>query len=136
MSCRVHSLILRVDLSPVRSPNPDARGFLLGAPIAPRLSAAFVPIRKQGKLPGQCLSAAYSKEYGADQMEMQAAALQPSARVVVVDDLLATGGTLSAAVGLCRQAGAVVLECVVLIELIDLDGRARVDAPVHSFIKF
>ena len=69
-------------------------------------------------------------------MELQAAALQPAARVVVVDDLLATGGTLSAAVVLCRQAGAVVLECVVLIELRELEGRAQVDAPVQSFIVY
>ena len=94
-----------------------------------------MPIRKRGKLPGQCLSLGYSSEYGANQMELQAAALHEAARVVVVDDLLATGGTLSAAVGLCRQAGAVVLECVVLIELSELQGRARLDVPVHSFIQ-
>ena len=114
----------------------DARGFLLGAPIAPRLSASFVPIRKAGKLPGPCLSIDYTKEYGPDLLQLQAAALRPSARVVVVDDLLATGGTLGGAVGLCRLAGAVVVECVVLIELCGLEGRARVGAPVHSFIKF
>ena len=123
-------------LMPVTLSWSDARGFLIGSPIAPRLSASFIPIRKRGKLPGPCLSIPYTKEYGPDRMEVQAAALRRGARVVVVDDLLASGGTLGGAVGLCEQAGAVVLECVVLVELCELNGRTKVGAAVHSFIEF
>ena len=112
----------------------DARGFILGAPIAPRLSAAFIPIRKPGKLPGACHSVTYNKEYGADRIELQQGVLKSGARLVIVDDLLATGGTLAGAVELCHAAGAVVVECVVLIELIGLNGRDKAGAPVHSFI--
>ena len=108
---------------------------MLGAAIAPRLSASFIPVRKPGKLPGPTLSIEYTKEYGSDRLELQAGVLRPASRVVVVDDLLATGGTLCAAVQLCHTAGAVVLECIVLIEVCGLDGRKRVDAPMHSFIK-
>ena len=114
----------------------DARGFLLGAPIAPRLSAAFVPIRKRGKLPGPCLSTAYQLEYGSGGLELQTGGLAAGARVVVVDDLMATGGTLCGAVELCTQAKAVVLECVVFIELCELQGRTRLAAPLHSFIQY
>lgn len=109
---------------------------MLGTPIAPRLSASFIPIRKPNKLPGPTLSTHYTKEYGSDRLELQAGVLRSGWRVVVVDDVLATGGTLCGAVELCGSAGAVVVECVVLMELCGLAGRQRVRAPVHSFIKY
>ena len=95
-----------------------------------------MPIRKAGKLPGPVLSAGYEKEYGADAMQMQRGALREGQRVVIVDDLLATGGTMRGAVELCRAAGGEVLQCVVLIELLDLHGRSAVHVPVHSFIQY
>ena len=82
------------------------------------------------------VSAAYRKEYGADAMQMQKGAVKEGERVVIIDDLLATGGTMRGAVELCKAAGGEVLQCVVLIELVDLNGRTAVPAPVHSFIQY
>jgi len=113
----------------------EARGFVLAAPLAVRLGIAFVPVRKAGKLPGDLHTAAYDLEYGSAQLEVQVDAFAPQARVVVVDDVLATGGTANAACDLVERAGALVVEFAVLMELGFLAGRARlVGRAVHSIV--
>ncbi|KAH9843813.1 phosphoribosyltransferase-like protein [Rhodofomes roseus] len=113
----------------------DARGFLLGPIIAMRLGAAFVPVRKQGKLPGTCVTATYEKEYGADSFEMQEEGIKPGQNVVVVDDLIATGGSAKAAGQLVNKLGGNVLEYLFVIELPFLKGTQQLDAPVYSMIQ-
>lgn len=113
----------------------DARGFLFGPIIAMRLGAAFLPVRKKGKLPGQTVSVTYEKEYGADVFEMQADAVQAGQTVIVVDDLIATGGSAKAAGELIKQQGASVLEYLFIIELAALKGCAQLDAPTYSIIQ-
>lgn len=103
----------------------DARGFILGAPVAYRLGCGFLPLRKAGKLPGEVLSVDYQLEYGAERLEMKADALEPGKRVVVVDDVLATGGTAKAASELVQQSGASICGMVFLVELEALGGRSR-----------
>ena len=111
----------------------EARGFVLGAPLAVRLGVGFVPVRKAGKLPGELVTASYDLEYGTAQIQVQSDAFTPGARVVVVDDVLATGGTAAAACDLVERAGAVVVELAVLIELRSLAGRDRLERwVVHS----
>ncbi|KZT74451.1 adenine phosphoribosyltransferase [Daedalea quercina L-15889] len=113
----------------------DARGFLLGPIIATRLGAAFTPVRKKGKLPGACVTATYEKEYGADSFEMQEEGIKPGQNVVVVDDLIATGGSAKAAGQLVHKLGGKVLEYVFVIELPFLKGAQQLDAPVYSIIQ-
>lgn len=103
----------------------EARGFIPGAAMAVKLNAGFVPIRKVGKLPWQVISESYQLEYGTDQLEVHSDAVQPGQKVLIVDDVLATGGTASAAVRLMRKLGADVLGVQVLIELSYLAGRER-----------
>ena len=103
----------------------EARGFIPGAAIAVKLGAGFVPIRKTGKLPWQTIAESYQLEYGTDQLEVHSDAVQPGQKVLIVDDVLATGGTASAAVRLMRKLGAHVVGVQVLIELGYLDGRQR-----------
>lgn len=111
----------------------EARGFVLGAPLAYELGAGFVPVRKAGKLPGTPRSRTYSLEYGSATVEMAEGALPRGARTVVVDDLLATGGTAAATVHLVRECGAELLEATFLIELVGLGGRDRLlDVPVST----
>lgn len=117
----------------------EARGFILGGAIAHQLTAGFVPIRKKGKLPGKKVNIAYSLEYGVDEMEMHSDALRPGDRVLLVDDLIATGGTAEAAVKLLRELGAEVVAACFVIDLPDLGGRARLEAmgvPVRTLIAF
>ncbi len=115
----------------------DARGFVFGAAVAYALGVGFVPIRKKGKLPYQCQSAAYQLEYGEAVVEIHVDAIQPGERVVIVDDLLATGGTAAAATLLVRQTGAVLLEAQFLVELGFLEGIKRLEpTPVRTFLKF
>jgi adenine phosphoribosyltransferase len=109
----------------------ESRGFLMGAPIAQRLGAGFVPIRKQGKLPGVTLSEEYELEYGASVVEMQRDALARGTRVLLVDDVLATGGTARAAASLLAQAGAQVAGFSFLLEIGALRGREKLTAPLH-----
>ena len=103
----------------------EARGFILAAPVACRLGAGFVPVRKQGKLPAQTIAESYQLEYGTATVEVHADAFTPGERVLVVDDVLATGGTAAATASLVRRSGAEVAAIVVLLELGFLDGRAR-----------
>jgi adenine phosphoribosyltransferase len=103
----------------------ESRGFLVAAPLALELGLGFVMLRKRGKLPGAIIGLNYALEYGTDRIEMQADAVRPGDRVVVLDDLLATGGTLAASIALLRQAGAEVPAAAALIELGFLNGRAR-----------
>ena len=112
----------------------EARGFLLGAAVARALDAGMVPVRKPGKLPGPTLEQRYALEYGEDALQVQADALRPGARVLLVDDVLATGGTLAAARALAERLQAEVVGASVLIELGFLDGRARWNgsAPLHA----
>ncbi len=110
----------------------DARGFIFGAALADRLGAGFVPVRKKGKLPWLTHEASYSLEYGEAQVEIHRDAIHPGEKVVVVDDLLATGGTAGAALQLIRQLGGEVLCVAFLIELRFLEGRARLDPSVPT----
>ena len=103
----------------------ESRGFIFGAAVADRLGAGFVPVRKPGKLPAATLSASYALEYGTDTLEMHRDALGGGHRVLIVDDLLATGGTARAAVNLVKECGAEVVGLAFLIELAALDGRAQ-----------
>jgi adenine phosphoribosyltransferase len=104
----------------------EARGFIFAAPVALELNAELVPIRKPGKLPFQTQSLSYDLEYGNDALEIHADAIKPGARVLVVDDLLATGGTIEACCRLVEKVGGVVVGCVFLIELADLRGMQRI----------
>ncbi|PZT69951.1 adenine phosphoribosyltransferase [Streptomyces sp. SW4] len=117
----------------------EARGFILGAPVALRAGLGFIPVRKAGKLPGATLGQAYDLEYGSAEIEVHAEDLTADDRVLVVDDVLATGGTAEASVRLIRRAGARVAGLAVLMELGFLGGRARVEpaldgAPLHALL--
>ena len=117
----------------------EARGFILGGAVAHQLSAGFVPIRKKGKLPYETVSIAYSLEYGLDVMEMHKDAILPGERVILVDDLIATGGTATAAVSLIRQLGATVDAACFIVDLPDLGGADRLkamDVPVRTLMAF
>jgi len=117
----------------------EARGFILGGAVAHQLSAGFVPIRKKGKLPHKRVSVAYSLEYGIDEMEMHEDAVVNGDRVLLVDDLIATGGTAEGAVKLLRKLGAQVLAACFIIDLPDLGGAAKLralDVPVRTLITF
>ena len=117
----------------------EARGFILGGAVAHQLSAGFVPVRKKGKLPHFKVSIAYSLEYGLDEMEMHEDAVRPGERVILVDDLVATGGTAVGAVQLLRKLGADVVAACFVIDLPDLGGAkklADLSVPVRSLIAF
>jgi len=115
----------------------EARGFIVGAPVALELGVGFVPVRKAGKLPHTTLSASYALEYGEATIEMHADAVAPGDRVLVIDDVLATGGTLAATADLVREAGGEVVADLVIIELPALGGRAVLgDVPVHSLTTY
>ncbi|KAI0527510.1 hypothetical protein KFK09_003113 [Dendrobium nobile] len=113
----------------------EARGFIFGPPIALAIGAKFVPLRKPKKLPGEVISEEYLLEYGADKIEMHVGAVQPTDRAIVVDDLIATGGTLRAAVKLLERVGAEVVECACVIELPELKGREKLgDIPLFVLV--
>lgn len=115
----------------------ESRGFVLGTPVALELGAGFVPVRKAGKLPAATRSASYELEYGTDTLEMHRDSIRPGERVLVVDDLIATGGTAAATLQLAREAGAVVVGCAFLIELLALGGRKRLDIErVHAVLDY
>ena len=125
-------------LAPVIVVGIEARGFIFGAPLAERLNAGFVPIRKKGKLPGKTISYNYALEYGVDTIQIHEGAIAAGARVLIVDDLLATGGTAAAAAELVQQAGGVVVGYGFMIELDFLEGRKMLPAniPVESLLHY
>ena len=117
----------------------EARGFILGGAVAHQLSAGFVPVRKKGKLPHVTVSIAYSLEYGIDEMEMHEDAVKPGERVILVDDLVATGGTAVGAVQLLRRLGADIVAACFVIDLPDLGGKKKLEGlgvSVRSLIAF
>ncbi len=117
----------------------EARGFILGGAVAHTLGRGFIPIRKQGKLPGRTIGQEYSLEYGVDTIEIHADAIQEGARVLLVDDLIATGGTAEAAIQLIRRSGGTIVAAAFVIDLPDLGGAARIarrDVDVHTLVSF
>jgi adenine phosphoribosyltransferase len=114
----------------------ESRGFLLAAPLALKLGLGFVMLRKKGKLPGPVVSHQYALEYGTDTIEIQSDAVNSNDRVVILDDLLATGGTLAAAVQLINNQGATVAGAACIIELTFLDGRSKVSCPLETLITY
>jgi adenine phosphoribosyltransferase len=115
----------------------ESRGFIIGAPLALALNASFVPVRKVGKLPAKTRRVEYALEYGTDALEVHEDAISPGQRVLVVDDVLATGGTAAAAGRLVQEVGGELLGFSILVELAFLNGRARLqDYPLHSVITF
>ncbi|ASG20862.1 MULTISPECIES: adenine phosphoribosyltransferase [Nitrospirillum] len=114
----------------------ESRGFLMAAPLALKLGLGFAMVRKKGKLPGDVVRHSYDLEYGSDTVEIQADLVKPGQRVVVVDDLLATGGTMNAAIKLLRDVGADVRAAAFLIELDFLEGRKKLDVPVLSLLNY
>ena len=115
---------------------PEARGFVLGCPVAYELGIGFVPIRKKGKLPRETISVSYDKEYGTDELFMHKDDLKPGDRVAIIDDLLATGGTIKATEELIKKTGATIVKIGFLIELTDLNGREKLDTDVFSIVKY
>lgn len=115
----------------------EARGFLVAAPLSLELDVALVPVRKPGKLPGKTVAHSYELEYGSDTLEIHADALKPGDRVLVVDDLLATGGTVEACCRLVEKAGGTVVACAFLIELVGLGGAKKIaEYPLISLVKY
>ena len=134
LEMKIHSILTPEDMPDVIV-GLDARGFLMGPPMALRFKTAFVPVRKEGKLPGDVVTAKYEKEYGADTFAMQADAIKPGQKVLVLDDLIATGGSAAAAGSLVKQLGGRLLAYVFIIELVGLNGRNKLDAPVHTLME-
>jgi len=117
----------------------EARGFIIGGAVAHQLSAGFVPIRKRGKLPYETVRVAYSLEYGIDEMEMHRDGVRPGEKTILVDDLIATGGTAEAAVKLLKEIGAEVAAAIFVIDLPDLGGKKKIEAlgvPVRALVEF
>ena len=114
----------------------ESRGFLVAAPLALKLGCGFIMVRKQGKLPGATVGYSYDLEYGSDMVEIQADAVAPGQRVVLLDDLIATGGTLRASIELIRKVGGTVVAAACLIELTFLNGREGLDIPFESLIRY
>ncbi|MFL0251772.1 adenine phosphoribosyltransferase [Clostridium neuense] len=116
---------------------PEARGFIFGAPLAYKIGAAFVPVRKKGKLPSDTVAVEYDLEYGKDSLEVHKDAIKPGQKVVIVDDLLATGGTIEAVAELIEKLGAELVGAEFVIELTDLKGRDKLkDYDVISLVQY
>ncbi|MGG1555715.1 adenine phosphoribosyltransferase [Paenibacillus ferrarius] len=116
---------------------PEARGFVIGAPLAIALGVGFVPIRKSGKLPGETIEADYALEYGKDKLAMHSDAIKPGQKVLIADDLLATGGTIKTSVDLVKQLGGEVIGAAFLIELTYMDGRNKFEGiDVVSLVQY
>lgn len=115
----------------------ESRGFIVGAPLSCRLRAGFVPVRKPGKLPAETIEAQYTLEYGSNTLAVHKDAISPGEKVLIVDDLLATGGTASATVELVRRLGGVIVGISFLIELVDLKGREKLEGiNIHSLMNY
>jgi adenine phosphoribosyltransferase len=115
----------------------ESRGFIFGTPLAYKMGVGFVPIRKPGKLPGAVYFAEYELEYGSDRLEMHQDAIGPGSRVLIVDDLIATGGTAAATVKLLEQAGCELVGFAFVIELLALDGRQKLpDVPIVTLVEY
>ncbi|MBL4721863.1 MAG: adenine phosphoribosyltransferase [Alphaproteobacteria bacterium] len=114
----------------------DSRGFLVSAPLALQLDCGFSMIRKQGKLPGETVELSYDLEYGQDTIAVQADAVKPGQKIVILDDLLATGGTMAASIDLVERVGGTVVACACIIELAFLKGREKINKPFHSLISY
>jgi adenine phosphoribosyltransferase len=114
----------------------ESRGFLVAAPLAYALGSGFAMVRKKGKLPGRTVRHSYDLEYGTDTIEMQEDAISPGQRVIVLDDLIATGGTMQAAIELVQQQGGTVAAAACIIELSFLNGRSRLDVPLTAMISY
>lgn len=116
---------------------PEARGFLFGCPVAIQLGTGFVPVRKPGKLPRETVSMKYDLEYGSNEIFMHKDSIKPGQRVLIIDDLLATGGTVEAAIKLIEQMGGIVVGCAFLVELEALEGRKQLGHyDVYSVLKY
>ena len=138
-----HRLAVKALADPFRDDSPDqvmgieSRGFIFGNALALELGVGFILARKPGKLPASTMSVSYDLEYGSDSLEVHKDAIQPGSRVLVVDDLIATGGTAQGACELVELLGGHVAAAVFLIELTDLNGRGRLgDRPVHSILRY
>ena len=114
----------------------EARGFIIGAPLALRLRKGFIPVRKEGKLPGPTHGLDYELEYGSDRVEVHQDAIPVGSRVLMVDDLLATGGTMGVSSRLIEQVGGIIVGYAYLIELVDLKGRKHLEKPIFSLVTF
>jgi adenine phosphoribosyltransferase len=115
----------------------DARGFVFGGVLAYKLNIGFVPVRKKGKLPSSTIQADYTLEYGVNTVEMHDDSISKGERIVIVDDLIATGGTIAAAVKLVEQLGGQIIECAFIVELPDLKGREKISKhPIYSMVTF
>ncbi len=121
---------------PVQLVGIESRGFLTAAPLALELGLGFTMIRKQGKLPGDTVEHVYELEYGTDTVEIQSDAIKPGSRVVILDDLMATGGTMAAAIDLVRKVGGEVAGVACIIELVGLGGRDELDVPFEALLQF
>jgi len=115
----------------------DARGFIFGAVLAYKLGVGFIPVRKKGKLPAETIEESYNLEYGSGTLEIHKDAISHGEKVVIVDDLIATGGTAGATVNLVRKLGGTIIECAFLIELPDLRGREQIqNCEIYAMMKF
>lgn len=116
---------------------PESRGFIVGTPLAYAMEKGFIPLRKPGKLPCETVSYSYALEYGNDSLEMHVDAIKPGERVIIVDDLMATGGTFQSAINLVEQVGGVVVAIVALIELEALKGREKLEGyKIFTLLKY
>lgn len=114
----------------------ESRGFIFGSVLAYKLGAGFVPARKPGKLPGEKISQSYDLEYGSDTIEIHKDAINEGEKVLIIDDLIATGGTAAAAVNLVKKTGGEIVEAAFIVDLPDLKGKEKLDCPVFTMIEF
>ena len=114
----------------------ESRGFIVASPLAYLLNAGFVPVRKKGKLPYKKIDVVYELEYGTDTLEMHEDAIKKGENVLVVDDLLATGGTMGAIISLVKKLGGNIIEAAFIVELEPLNGRKKINSPVFSLVKY
>ena len=114
----------------------ESRGFIIGAPLSLRLEKGFIPIRKAAKLPGKTHKVEYNLEYGTDSLEVHKDSFESGSKVLIVDDLLATGGTMEASSKLIEKAGGIIVGYAFVIELVDLNGREYLDNPIFSLVTF